>query len=381
MKAAIITFHAPQNCGAFLQAYALQTYLCDSMAIPADILNYQTEKQKQLSADFLPMNSASNLVKNLNAAFHAAKLKEREAEYKSMQEKYLHLTEPLLSFQSFKEMYDKYDLFISGSDQIWNGTLNGFSAGGQEPYFLKDCHKRKIAYAVSLGPKDTPALRSALEQNIKSMKEYAAISVRESLAKDILKDYTDQQIQTVLDPVFLLGKEAYKPLFNHWLTPKEKYILLYSVNYPVGILKAAAKLASKTKLPVLVPYAGRRAILCHRYKFKVLYNAGPGCFLDLLYNAEYVFTDSFHGTAFAILFEKKFLCYRQSQDGNLDKDDRIQTLLDIAHLSHHYLDKWDELPCEPDSLSGEEVNKEIAAAKKWLQHAVSINPSAEFTTG
>ncbi|MDD6036550.1 MAG: polysaccharide pyruvyl transferase family protein [Lachnospiraceae bacterium] len=389
MKIAIITFHAPQNCGAFLQAYALQTYLCNNLMLSADILNYRTKRQQQLSSVFLPLNSVTNLVKNVIFLPHYKKLKEREAEFLSMQNTHLHLTRALPSFQSFKQMYDEYDLFISGSDQIWNGTLNGFSKGGQEPYYLKDCHKRKISYASSLGPKDTPAVRSGLEQNIESLREYEAISVRETLAKNILQEYIDRPVQIVLDPVFLLDKEAYQPLFNSRLTPKCKYILLYSVNYPGGILRAASTLASKTNLPVLVPYAGRRAVLCQKYGFQILYNAGPGCFLDLLYNAEFVLTDSFHGTAFSILFDKNFLYCPPSvnsastdkadQKDNYTTDDRIRTLLDSVGLSHRYLTDLDniDLPRNPYPLSGEKMVKEIAAAKAWLQHAIFVNPSSE----
>lgn len=372
MKIAIITFHAPTNYGAFLQAYALQTYLNDKLNIETDILNYQTKLQKQLCSIFLPMDSMQNLVKNGTALLHYRRLKLREQEFNEMKKSFLKLTKPLDSIDDVKSIYNEYDLLISGSDQIWNGEIRGFANGGQEPYFLKDCTKRKIAYGTSLGPKDTPVVRATIEHNIDSISTYAKISVREVFAQKLLQDYIDQTIEPVVDPVFLLDRGDYKELFNHRRTPKQEYLLLYTINFDSGLLKKTAEIARELHLPVIVPFTNHKAIFCKKYGFQVLYDVGPGCFLDLLDQATLVITDSFHGTAFSIHFAKEFFCYQAVNSGVPVKDDRLETLLETSGFSHRIISERDDFKvCHtPIGSVNPDLKKKIEESKHWLQDAI-----------
>lgn len=372
MKIAIITFHAPTNYGAFLQSYALQTYLNNKLKIETDILNYQTKLQKQLCSIFLPMNSLQNLVKNGIAFFYYRRLKKREQEFDEMKKRYLKLTKPLASFDDVKSIYKEYDLLISGSDQIWNGEIRGFAKGGQEPYFLKDFPKTKIAYGTSLGPKDTPVVRNTIKNNIDSISAYSKISVREGFAQKLLQDYIDQPVETVVDPVFLLDREDYKVLFSNRCTPKQDYILLYTINYDAGLLRKAAELGKELHLPVIVPFSNHKAIYCRKYGFKVLYDVGPGCFLDMLDKASLVITDSFHGTAFSIHFQKEFFCYQPVRSGVLTQDERLNTLLEASGFMNQSIsEKSDIKQCHTSIKSQNKAFKmKIEESKNWLQDAI-----------
>lgn len=342
------------------------------MHISTDILNYQTAQQRKLCSLFLPCTSLQNIVKNSTSLLHYRKLRAREMEFNEMKKNFLHLTKALHSLEEVKSVYEDYDLLISGSDQIWNGELNGFAKGGQEPYFLKDCPKKKISYATSLGPKDTPAIRQTIQHNLDSISAYTSISVREVFAKNLLQSYVKQPVHTVVDPIFLLDKEDYQVLFHDHLTPKQKYILLYTVNFDSGLLRKAAELSKKLNLPVVVPFSGHRAVYCKKYGFRILYDVGPGCFLDLLDKAEYIITNSFHGTAFSVHFKKPFFCYQASEYGVPQKDDRLHTLLEHAELTHRMISEDSDWDVSNTASSSEHSNleSEIAFSKNWLQHAI-----------
>lgn len=366
MKAAIITFHAPLNYGAFLQAYALQEYLEKEQNIDVSILNYQTKKQRELSDVFLPISSPASIAKNALSLVHLKGLNARKQAFIASKKKLMHLTEEIDSFDAFKAKYEGFDLFISGSDQIWNTALNGFKDGGIEPYFLCGCNKRKIAYSTSLGPFSNGKLPAGFESFSESIKEYDAIAMRENESAEAIAEITGKSVSTVLDPVFLLSAADYRHIANSSCTPKEKYILLYSVNYNPVTIEAAKVLHRKTGLNVIVPYGGRKIYACKGSDFKWLFAVGPDSFLDLIDKAEYVVTDSFHGTAFSVIFGKKFICSDSSRN---NPDSRLTTLLESFDLSGRII--YDAATvCIPDNIPMHSIDcmtQKTAASKEWLQ--------------
>lgn len=134
------------------------------------------------------------------------------------------------------------------------------------------------------------------------MQDFKAISVREKQGQAIIKSLCNKEVPVVLDPTFLLTKEEWKKL-NTCDTKNKKYILVYCLRRSDLLNKMAEKLKIKTGFEIIVLNPRIRNI----YDKFSAYNVGPEDFIRLFMNAEYILTNSFHGTAFSINFNKKFL--------------------------------------------------------------------------
>ena len=127
MKTATITFHAPNNNGSFLQAYALQKYLTTHFDnIENDIIDFQPEAQQQQYAVFRKIHSKKDILRNLISVQHYKAISKRSASFSEMRKKHLKMTQRCTSTEEVLEIAGKYDLVIAGSDQIWNTTARDF---------------------------------------------------------------------------------------------------------------------------------------------------------------------------------------------------------------------------------------------------------------
>lgn len=238
MKTATITFHAPNNNGSFLQAYALQKYLTTHFDnIENDIIDFQSEAQQQQYAVFRKIHSKKDILRNLISVQHYKAISKRSASFSEMRKKHLKMTKRCTSTEEVLEIAEKYDLVIAGSDQIWNTTARDFS----EAFFLPGIPK-KATYAVSCGSHlnevDCDRICSAMET-------FENVSVREIDTREFLEKHTKRSIETVLDPTFLLTKEDYSGLYDKERILKEKYIFLYTINYDEDALKQTVRVAER----------------------------------------------------------------------------------------------------------------------------------------
>lgn len=225
------------------------------------------------------------------------------------------------------EVANAYDTLICGSDQIWNTEARDYS----DAYFMTGVEKKKISYAASFGSHIESINKDKVQKNISG---FAHISVREKAGKEFLKNLLpDKNVELVCDPTLLLPKTEYGKLMGKE-NVKEPYIFLYTINYSDEILQAAQKLSQETQIPVYAPFTGYSCIKCRKYGIKVLYDVGPAEFLWLVENATYTCSNSFHGIAFSIIFEKQF-CRPTfvNEDGTLAMDDRIDNLLSQLGLN------------------------------------------------
>lgn len=238
MKTATITFHAPNNNGSFLQAYALQKYLTTHFDnIENDIIDFQPEAQQQQYAVFRKIHSKKDILRNLISIMHYKAISKRNASFSELRKKHLKMTQRCTSTEEVLEIAGKYDLVIAGSDQIWNTTARDFS----EAFFLAGIPK-KATYAVSCGSHlnevDCDRICSAMET-------FENVSVRENDTREFLENHTKRSIETVLDPTFLLTKEDYSGLYDKERILKEKYIFLYTINYDEDALKQTVRVAER----------------------------------------------------------------------------------------------------------------------------------------
>lgn len=306
MKIAIITFHCSYNYGSALQAYALQTFL-KRKGYCVKIIDYV------LSSDFkqYKLLRFDRYVKKpkylLSDIYFLNKTIRRKKNFVGFKEKYLDCTEKkYFDNDDMSELNDMFDVFICGSDQIWNTACTRRVI---PPYFLSfvSDDKLKIAYAPSVAQIHDEVSDEEKKQLKKLVDRIDYISVREESTVPYIKQFTDKQVETVLDPTLLLDKEDYCDLISDELNSKnKKYIFYYTLQKNVEMEDYCSRLSEKKGLKIL--YISKADIR----KFKNsenIYGISPNDFIYYIKNAEYIVTNSFHATVFSIIFEKQFCTF------------------------------------------------------------------------
>ncbi|PYG87800.1 polysaccharide pyruvyl transferase [Ruminiclostridium sufflavum DSM 19573] len=330
MKALILTYHYLDNYGAVLQAFALQRYLSQS-GIDAKILDYRPglygfgDYTFLLKDARLPAKFKKFIYGNIKALLSI----KRKKNFRLFSEKYLNRTEKKYRDVNSLEKSAPYaDIYITGSDQVWNDDILGLCEG----YFLTFVKNEslKASYAASIG-KDTisPAYAERLKKYLDS---FDFISVREEAAKAALENAGLKAVLTVLDPVFLLGPEAYEDLMTK--PAIDDYVFIYCFDSNEQCYSLAKILAERNHLKT-ISFSG----WFNKFHTDYFVNtASPAEFLSYLRNAEYVVTNSFHGTAFSILFEKEFYSVPP-----VSRVSRIESLLYAVNLQDRMLHNNEKL--------------------------------------
>lgn len=293
MKIGIITFHRAINYGAALQAYALQ-YALNQMGYEAEIIDYACEYLERCYANFYnPHKNAKGIV---SGCLYYPIRSARKKKFTNFRLGYMHLSaEREIKREELKKIVEKYDYIITGSDQVWNPEQTNYDMS----YFLDFVPSNKrISYAASMGS------NNMLEQKeifLNFVKNFKNISVREKKYGDKLAKILDREVYTVVDPVFLIGKTNWIKLIGDQRLVKEEYIFVYCL-HEKACYEYAESLAKRTgKKIVCIPDSLKAK--CHGKKD---FKAGVFEFLNYILFADYIITDSFHATAFSIIFEKQF---------------------------------------------------------------------------
>lgn len=305
-KIGIITFHAAENFGSALQAYALQKILQEygfDVSIIDAILDLDMQ-QYNIFKTYLYLEHPKNLVRDI---LHFPYTKKRKNNFKMFKEQYMKLTPKKyhLGIDSLEELNSFFDIFVCGSDQIWNlNCTNGFVP----EYFLDFVKndRKKISYAPSMPCEISPQYYEKVRRSINRI-DY--VSVREKQTVKYLCESLkiDKNISNVLDPTLLLDKDIYIDDFK-LVEDNEKYIFVYMLyddnkRQMNKVIDLALELSKNKKLKVKYVYMNKIKKLKDA---EFVLGIGPKEFLEMIYNAEYVITNSFHATVFSILFEKSF---------------------------------------------------------------------------
>jgi len=328
-KIGIITFHDADNFGAVLQAYALKETI-KKVENDVEILNY---KQPLILKSYriiqINTNNLKSLIKSVLSSIIYLNIRiSRKIKFSSFRNKYLDLSEEIYK----KSEIQGKDVYIAGSDQIWNGEITGYD----NTFFLSFPRgtAKGITYAASLG-KDmiNDQEREFLNKNINNID---CISVREDSAVHILYGFTDKKISHVLDPTLLVEQSAWDKLiidkYNH---NKEKYLLIYSLSFDIELLRVAELVSKKLNLKVLYI---NNSIRRNKFGFKNIRTPSPEEFVTLFKNASFIVTNSFHGTAFSIIFNKDFITIPHKMRGT-----RMTSLLNLLKLEDRIITSSDQL--------------------------------------
>lgn len=310
MKIGIITIFRANNYGAELQAFALQRKL-ELMGFDAEVINYPFYKNKEhvksrLSKPVINIglkNKLKEVVFPIVQSLREKPIKDALDIKRNKMEEF-HRQNTRLSAKTYRCVEElmqeewKYDLYITGSDQVWNPRLGS----SIEPYFLSFApeNKPKISYASSFGVSLISAdLHDLLKQRLS---KYSKIAVREKQGVDIVKQVAGIDAVQVLDPTLLLTKDEWQSVSKPVEVPKP-YILIYELMPCCLISEIALKLASENSGVNVVRIIGQLGIGSVA-GVQDIDDAGPAEFIDLFAGASAVVTNSFHGTAFAVNFQK-----------------------------------------------------------------------------
>lgn len=259
---------------------------------------------------------------------------------------------------NLSELNNLYDYFVSGSDQVWNpnAVRNLYLQG-----FVYDDSK-KIAYAASIG-RDRFSEHEAGVM-IPYISSFSYLGIREKTGANLLKKYMNKNITTVLDPTMLLSHEDWDEIASERIVD-EPYALFYffSDSYEIRS-KVEAFCKNKGLKLVLIPYAKQEFNYedskgdCIR-----LDKVGPKEFLSAIKNSDYVFTDSFHGSVFSIMFSKEFVVFERNKKGHVSMNSRLYDLLDTYGLGDRLISDYKILDSLED-IDYVSVNKILEDKKK-----------------
>lgn len=335
-KTATVTWIKYHNFGTYLQAYALQQAVL-SLGFQNEILDDSLigNEKKKYTLKRLLKNLYFLIKKCILFKFYFQR-KSSVKSYRHFRNKYLLINEDILPLDL---MADKYDMFICGSDQIWFPSEDIFS-----PYYYLDfTQKKKIAYAPSIG---TSVYPEYFKFKVKPLLEqFSFLSVREKTGSDLLAEFVNKPVATVVDPTLLLKKSHWERFIRDIDKEEEDYILCYFLTPNPWYLDYVKRFAARKNLPIKIFATHVRYV-----SWKNLLFAGPEEFLNAVYKSTYFFTDSFHGSIFSILFEKRFYTFQRfKEDSQLNQNSRVRNLFRLLELDDYFLgindlDKIDSLP-------------------------------------
>jgi len=334
MQIRTITCHDVYNHGASLQAYALQTYL-ESIGHTVEIIDYKPDylsRHYQLWSVDNPIYDKP-IIKQL---YLVAKLPERLLALKRKRlfdeftKKYLKLTSKRYhSNEELKSNPPQADVYIAGSDQIWN-TL--FPNGRDAAFYLDFAPKtsKRISYAASFATEDVveeykPFVRKMLQN-------FDVISIRERCSLPLLASLGREDGVAVCDPVFLLSKEQWNEVVSR-THEKERYLLVYDTEHSAKIEEIAQQIAKEKKLKIYNVSGFRLG-----YVDKDMWTSSPLDFVQLIREADYVVSNSFHATAFSLIYERDFCVVNRSEGIN----ERMKSLLESCEIEERLVTAYSD---------------------------------------
>ena len=321
LKADIITIHIGKNFGSVLQTIATCEILKTIGIFPV-VVNYIPPRA---TYRYYWKQGTCSLRKMLRRLLYFPIHYISNVNFYKYLASHCELTKKIYASDDFVKKCPKANLFITGSDQVWNYNHN---QGIDKHYFFDGIEGKKIAFSASIGMKKLPKDYEMYMQ--KALNEYSAVSVREDSALNLLSRLGVNAVH-LLDPTLLIDKLQWEKYAS---SPKvnQKYLFVYlpyNTDNIELIYKTVRKIADKKNLKV-VTYSAE--IFNCKYADKTIKFTSPGDILSLILYADFVVTNSFHGTAFSINLNKQFYVYMPSHFST-----RLESLLKLCKLENRKL--------------------------------------------
>lgn len=315
-----ITFHCSYNYGSALQTFALKALL-EKKKYVVNVIDFIHKKDFEQYRLFRTSVYLKNPKSFIGDILFLKKNYKRKRNFEIFAKKYFNLTKKrYYNYKDMKELNNEFDIFICGSDQIWNLDC---TQGVEPAYFLKFANKDKlkIAYAPSLA--HVKFAKNYDADLKKAIKDLDYISIREESTLPLIQPLTEKKVSVVLDPTLLLDQKDYELIINQEKQDNE-YIFVYMLEYSAGLVKYCNEFSSKKGIKVIYIASNKFSGI----KGKNVFGIGPDKFLKYIKEAKYIITNSFHATVFSIIFNKKFVTFTTKKSSS-----RMVDLLDSLGIS------------------------------------------------
>ena len=359
LKVAYITRHTVSNYGSLLQAYATQTAL-EKLGFEPVCINYwrEDEQPPHLARTLLQMSrwNKNGCTRALYRVTQKPVFDYAVKRFSRYRAGFLRTTERL--YNSDRELQadcPRADVYMTGSDQVWNVIANGQT----DPVYFLDFvpdDARKIAYAASFGGKSVaPADREVVAA---LLQRYAAVCVRENSGVQIAAGLGIRAVQ-VLDPTLLLDRTDWESMLPN-RRPAGDYVLVYQLH------------PNKSFERYAVQFARRKGLKLYRVHPYFHHIVKPGKFVccppvqDFLWyirHARFLLTDSFHGTALAIGLNTQFVDILPSK-----YSERNQSVLELTGLTDRILQSYEDFSIADQDIDFERVNRIIREERSRCLH-------------
>ncbi len=349
----LITLHDICNPGSIFQAYALNKFINDA-GYECQIIDYVPPYS------FIGKKKIKGIVKTILFGKNNLVVKNKYRDF--MKNNMFLTTEKYTDYAKLEKETPKAELYIAGSDQLWN---RDYDCGNDEAYYLSFVEDSpKISYATSLGKKDVP--KGDLEFISNRVKDFTHISVREQSSCGLLTPLVGKDVKWVCDPVFLLDKTDY--IKNVKRVVEDKYIVIYLSAGTELLEKIIKNIKNKTGYKVILLGGNITRCSCDVH----VKDMGPEDFISLIYHSEAVLSSSFHATAFAHILHKKFGVILPEKNG-----ERIESLLSISKLENHIIRDSEDYITLLEEIDYIKVDERIIPfveqSKEFLLSAISAS--------
>ncbi len=390
-KIGLVTVTYVNNYGSHLQSFALQQVV-RSMGYDTEIISIKglsnqikRKRLKYVLSRFYDLKEMKdyfitakrNVAKVFDREFNDL-LQKRSVYFQKFASKAYTMSDDASSWDELSKMCeDKYSTVIVGSDQNWRPAN---IAGGYYTLEFVPEDVNKMAYSTSFGI--SKVVTDQKEKARYFLNRLNHISVRENSGSEIVKELTGKGCLVVCDPTILMTKEQWSPYITEYSQidisniTMEPYILCYFLGTSQEQREYSLFLKKETELKIVSIQLGEGRYYKEKKEYydEAIVNAGPLDFVNLIKNAQYVCTDSFHGCAFSLIFEKQLYAFYKTNPGSkMSVNDRLDTMLGWAGLKDRIIANPSEKRILPEidySIINKNIEKEREMSMQYLKQSL-----------
>ena len=392
-KTAIVSCYFQHNYGSMLQAYATQMALdkldYENETIDIAGFNHEIKKAKilyfakaSLTSDILisKLGMAKNvLIKKFSKNDYARLSKVRSDRFDAFGKKYFRLSSRYSSKEELgKKCDENYSSVLVGSDQLW---LPGNIAAEYYTLNFVPTTVNSIAYATSFGQSSLP--KDSAKKATIFLKKIKHIGVREESGQKLVKKLAGRNVPVVCDPTLLFTGDEWMKIQKKEPIIKGKYILCYFLGNNPPHREFAEKLKKETGCKIVaLTHLDEFVKSDEGYADETPYNIDPADFLNLIRNAEYVCTDSFHCSVFSILYKKEFYTFRRyNRNTRQSTNSRLDTLFKITGIEGRLLAGDEKIvDCLNIKTDFDEAHKKLAGVRQQSYEYLKVALQDEGST-
>lgn len=358
MKIGLYTIHSSHNVGAMLQAFALYKIL-ENKGAEVELVNMYSLSEEMQNHHKTRKSLIHTFARYIYMATHP-KIKIMERHFDEFHDT-MPLSKRFYSVDEYMMNPNQYDLHLVGSDQVWN-LQKGFDFS--RFFFLDYLPKNSLkkSYGSSFG---TTEGISDLDKAIKALKSFDKLSIREDKTAKLISELTGKECAHVVDPTLLLSSQDWNKYIPKNPIVKGDYVFFYGVNTDINTWN----IISEAKRILRCKIVGYPGPLRPQFDFdKFVLDGGPTEFVNLIKNAAIVVTSSFHGLAFSINYNKKFILLNNSQ-----RAERMESLVRLLGAESHIASSPNDV-LKIVSLNNEDVSERLIKVRReslnWIDNNI-----------